>query len=102
MLSASRKGFATALKSSVTYTRSGDRNKFSKIEPSIAPQPIKQQSFDKSVKVATFDKQGPASSLAIFIKAGSKHDSVEKPGLAHLTLKSVFRVITLLIIEFPR
>jgi predicted Zn-dependent peptidase len=76
--------------------------KLSKTEPSIAPEPIKQQSFEKSVKIATFDKQGPASSLAIFIKAGSKHDTTEKTGLAHLTLKSVFRVTNLLIIEFPR
>ena len=68
----------------------------------VAPVPIKQQSLDEKIAIATVDKLGPASSLAIFIKAGSKHDSVEKPGLAHLTLKSVFRVLNSLIIEFPR
>ena len=79
-----KRGFAQV--SAVSYTRKGE-------QPAFAPAAIKAISKTQAgVTVATQDKQGPASSVAVFIKAGSRFDSSLKPGVAHLAKRSVFRV----------
>jgi ubiquinol-cytochrome c reductase core subunit 2 len=78
--------FSSAATSTVSYNRKGD-------QPSVAPPSTKTISKTKSgLNVATIDNQGPTSSLAIYIKAGSRFDSAEKPGVAHLLQRSIIRV----------
>lgn len=75
-----------AASSTVSYNRKGD-------QPSVAPASVKTVSKTKSgFNVATIDSHGPTSSVAIYIKAGSRFDSAEKPGVAHLLKRSIIRV----------
>ncbi|RKO89351.1 Metalloenzyme, LuxS/M16 peptidase-like protein [Blyttiomyces helicus] len=45
------------------------------------------------VKVATYDEGGPASSLAVVLKAGSRYESPDAPGAAHLLKTSLVRAV---------
>ena len=82
------KRFSTAATapSTISYNRKGE-------QPRVAPVAVKTISKSKlGVNIATIDSQGPSSSVAIFIKAGSRFDSADKPGVAHLLNRSVVRV----------
>ncbi|KAI9205080.1 Metalloenzyme, LuxS/M16 peptidase-like protein [Polychytrium aggregatum] len=69
--------------SATTFVRKGD-------QVASAPQANKVVSKSKSgITVATYDSKGPASSLAVVIGAGSRHESA--PGVAHLLKSSLIR-----------
>ncbi|KAL2913721.1 ubiquinol-cytochrome c reductase core subunit 1 [Polyrhizophydium stewartii] len=71
--------------SPVTYTRKGP-------QPAAAPPAVKTVSKAASgVTVATYDHLGPQSSLAIVVNAGSRFESADAPGVAHLLKASLVR-----------
>lgn len=76
-------GYSTAMKSSVGYSRKGE-------QPLIAPLTLQTTSND-IVSITTIDNHGPSSHLAIYVKAGSRYDSPLKPGISHLSMKTLFR-----------
>lgn len=81
-----RRSFAVAKESALTYSREGD-------QPLVAPAAVKLVSkASNGVSIATYDHGGPTSALAIYINAGSKFDSVDAPGVAQLTQRSLVRV----------
>ena len=69
----------------ITYKRVGD-------QPKVAPTAIKTVSKVNGVTVATVDHLGPASSLGVYINAGSRFDTADAPGVAHLLHRSLVRV----------
>ncbi len=74
------------LQSTISYSRKGD-------QPAIAPVSIKSLSkLANGVSVATVDGHGPAANVAVYIHAGARFDAAEKPGVAHLLKRSIFRV----------
>ena len=75
--------------SATTYLREGS-------QPLVAPTAIRTVSKAASgVTLATHDHLGPTSSLAIYIKAGSRFEHSSAPGVAHLLHRSVIRVFSL-------
>lgn len=70
---------------SVSYNRKGN-------QPAVASVAIKTHSKTTAgVSVMTLDSHGPAASVAVYLKAGTRYDSSDKPGVAHLFNRSVMR-----------
>ncbi|KAJ3278172.1 ubiquinol-cytochrome c reductase core subunit 1 [Borealophlyctis nickersoniae] len=58
----------------------------------VAPQAVKSVSkASNGVQIATYDERGPASSLAIVVKAGSRFESPDGPGVAQFLKNTVLR-----------
>ncbi|KAJ3034999.1 ubiquinol-cytochrome c reductase core subunit 1 [Rhizophlyctis rosea] len=73
--------------SSVNYRRTGD-------QPDVAPLADKSVSkASNGIQIATYDEQGPVSTLALVVKAGSRYEPLDAPGVAHLTKNSLMRTI---------
>ncbi|KAI8930173.1 Metalloenzyme, LuxS/M16 peptidase-like protein [Entophlyctis helioformis] len=71
----------------VTYSRKGP-------QPAVAPAAIKTVSKTASgVSIATYDHLGPASSLAVVVNAGSRFETADAPGIAHLLENVLIRTI---------
>ncbi|KAJ2997320.1 ubiquinol-cytochrome c reductase core subunit 1 [Globomyces sp. JEL0801] len=68
----------------VAYNRNGE-------QITVGPKAIKQLSKVGGISIASYDTAGPASSVAVVLKAGSRFDSLDAPGLAHLTKTSLIR-----------
>lgn len=83
------RSFATVLDlgySSLQYRRTGD-------QPEVGPLADKSVSkASNGIQIATYDEQGPVSTLAIVVKAGSRYESADAPGAAHLVKNTVIRV----------
>ena len=70
----------------VIYSRNG-------FQPVVAPAVVKTLSKAESgVNVATYDHFGPASTLAIVVNAGSRFDTADAPGTAHMLKACLLRV----------
>ncbi|KAH6578224.1 hypothetical protein BASA60_003727, partial [Batrachochytrium salamandrivorans] len=69
----------------LTYSRKGP-------QPAAAPTTVTTVSQAASgVRVATYDHLGPASTLAIVVNAGSRNDTSDAPGTAHMLKGSLIR-----------
>ena len=83
-----RRSFATAKAApdTVLYSRKGDQ-----VEAALPA--VKTVSKTASgITVATYDHLGPVSSLALVLKAGSRFETAEAPGVTHLLKKTLVRV----------
>ncbi|KAJ3062594.1 hypothetical protein HK102_008716, partial [Quaeritorhiza haematococci] len=72
--------------SSVNYTRKGDQ---------VPSAPLAKRTVSKTsngVTIATYDDMGPVSSLAIVVQAGSRNETSDFPGVAHMLKNSLIRV----------
>ncbi|KAJ3261688.1 ubiquinol-cytochrome c reductase core subunit 1 [Boothiomyces macroporosus] len=71
--------------SSVSYNRKGE-------QVAAAPKAVKTVSKTPSgVTLATYDHLGPVSSVAVYLKAGSRYESPDAPGVAHLYKRLLVR-----------
>ncbi|KAH6567263.1 hypothetical protein BASA62_006205 [Batrachochytrium salamandrivorans] len=71
----------------LTYSRKGP-------QPAAAPTTVTTVSQAASgVRVATYDHLGPASTLAIVVNAGSRNDTSDAPGTAHMLKGSLIRTV---------
>ncbi|KAJ3321783.1 ubiquinol-cytochrome c reductase core subunit 1 [Boothiomyces sp. JEL0866] len=71
--------------SSVSYNRKGE-------QVAAAPKVVKTISKTPSgVTLASYDHLGPVSSVAVYVKAGSRYESPDAPGVAHLYKRLLVR-----------
>ncbi|KAJ3276971.1 hypothetical protein HDV01_000023 [Terramyces sp. JEL0728] len=71
--------------SSVSYNRKGE-------QVAAAPKVVKTVSKTPSgVTLASYDHLGPVSSVAVYLKAGSRYESPDAPGVAHLYKRLLVR-----------
>jgi predicted Zn-dependent peptidase len=83
---APKRSFAVAVNSAISYKRAAE-------QPELAPVFRKTVSkASNGIKLATHDNFGPASSVAVYINAGSRYDNPAAPGVAHLLQRSLVRV----------
>ncbi|KAI8825682.1 Metalloenzyme, LuxS/M16 peptidase-like protein [Fimicolochytrium jonesii] len=71
--------------SAVTYNRKGD-------QVAAAPSIVKTVTQTASgIRIATVDHLGPVSTVALVVKAGSRNESPDAPGVAHFFKNSLVR-----------